>query len=66
MKYQAGLRGFAALGMPDREPGWHCTCQQWIFPAVPMPRRIAGNNLIEAKKAHAAHVTFAGHDRHGH
>lgn len=55
MRYRAGSHGFASAGVADREPGWTCSCAAWSFEAHAMPSRKAGNNLIEAERAHAAH-----------
>lgn len=55
MRYRAGSFGFAHMGVPDREPGWTCSCGGWSFEARAMPSRKAGNNLLEAERSHTGH-----------
>jgi hypothetical protein len=58
MSYRAGSHGFAEVGVPDRDPAWRCSCGAgWTFPAKVMPSRKTGNNEIEARRAHSAHVS---------
>ncbi len=57
MRYRAGRHGFTGAGLPDQDPHWTCTCDTgWTFPAQAMPTRKAGNNEIEAKRAHVRHA----------
>jgi hypothetical protein len=58
--YLAGISGLAALGIPDRDPGWSCRCGGWAFRAVAMPRSKTGNNQIEALKSYQAHAEVSG------
>lgn len=57
MLYRAGTLGLARLGFPTDVAHWRCTCSAWRFNAVPLPRRVSGNNLAEAQRAHGAHHT---------
>lgn len=60
MHYRAGISGFrTAAGNPDGPPHWYCSCGGWTFAARAMPMRRAGNNVIEAERAHRAHVRDA-------
>lgn len=59
MRYRAGTTGLEAIGVRTDSAHWHCTCGAWRYNAYPMPRRVAGNNLVEAKRAWAEHAAEA-------
>lgn len=56
MWYRPGAAGLWQLGIPDRSPGWACTCGDWTFEAVSMPTRSTGNNRIEAGRSFDEHA----------